>query len=190
MGAIADSFRSTQFVVFDPYEVSNEVQAILLTRAYQLPSRMMDVGMENGLTSTMMHGTETYSFILPDDAEGTQRYEILGALAINLMKVERYIVALDPSSAVLMEAHAQQLAMQILNLEHAATRSCPQVMLFLASKSCAARGVLLTASDWRYETLFQDPKSMVAKPVFERWVSLGPPERVADEWRKKYGEEE
>ncbi|KAL8894018.1 MAG: hypothetical protein Q9192_004700, partial [Flavoplaca navasiana] len=182
--------ENIQFAVFDPNEESNGVQAILLARAYQLRSRMMDVGMENGLTSTKMHGIETYSFMLPDDAEGTQRYEILGALAINLMKVERYIVALDPSSAVLMEAHAQQLAMQILDLEHAATNYYPQDMLFLASKSCAARGVLLTASDWRYETLSQDPKSMIAKPVFERWVSLGPPERVADEWRKKYGEKQ
>ncbi|KAL9032986.1 MAG: hypothetical protein Q9180_006191 [Flavoplaca navasiana] len=190
MGAIPDLFRSIQYAVFDPYEVSNGVQAILLARAYQLRSRMMDAGMENGLTNTKMHGTETYSFILPDDAEGTQRYEILGALAINLMKVERYIVALDPSSAVLMEAHAQQLAMQILDLEYAATKSYPQAMLFLASKSCAARGVLLTASDWRYETLSQDPKSMIAKPVFERWLSLGPPERVADEWRNKYGEKQ
>lgn len=190
MGAIPDLFRSIQLAVFDPYDASNGVQVILLARAYKLRSRMMDLGMENSLTSTKMRGTETYSFISPNDAEGTQRYEILGALAINLMKVERYIVALNPSSAVVMEAHAQQLAMQILDLEHAATKSNPQAILFLASKSCAARGVLLTASDWRYETLSQDPKTMIAKPVFERWVNLGPPERVADEWRSKYGEKQ
>ncbi|KAL8783403.1 MAG: hypothetical protein Q9213_004662 [Squamulea squamosa] len=188
MSRLPSLCRSIRAVVCDPHETSTAIRGPLLSRAYDLRSQLMDAGSKNGLTSTKSYGNQTYSFFTSDKTEGTKRYEILGGIAVNLMKVERYIVALDSKVAVPMEGHAQQLALQILDLERTASEHCPRAALFLACRALTAKAVLLTASDWRHDAFSRGTDSLISKPVFERWLKLCSPQRVMDEWKSKYDE--
>ncbi|KAI4271932.1 MAG: hypothetical protein L6R38_006739 [Xanthoria sp. 2 TBL-2021] len=190
LSEIPSLFRSVKSVVCSTHETPHTVRETLLSRAYDLRCLVMDVGAKHSLMFTKVYGIETYSFVLRDEAEGTERYEILGALATLLMKIERHIVALNPSLAVTMEKHAQQLAIQILDLARVTSELHPRATLYLAFGALAARVVLLTASEWRRETLFRIPNRVIAKPVFERWVGLHSSQNVShdEEWRDKYGE--
>ncbi|KAL8650960.1 MAG: hypothetical protein Q9226_004927 [Calogaya cf. arnoldii] len=181
-------FRSVRSVVCNTHETPHVVRETLLSRAYDLRCMIMDVGTSYGLTFTKLYGIETYSFVASEEAECTERYALLTAFATVLMGIERHIVALNPSLAVPMEKHAQQLAIQILDLERDASELDPRATLYLVYGVLRARVVLLTASEWRQETLFGIPNRMIAKPVFERWVGLDPSQNVSDEeWRDKYG---
>ncbi|KAL8855135.1 MAG: hypothetical protein Q9221_000041 [Calogaya cf. arnoldii] len=173
VSAFPSLFRSVRSVICSAQEAPHVVREALLSRAYDLRCIIMDVGTKHGLTFTKVYGIETYSFVMSDEeAKPIERYEVLGNLAIILMKVERHIVALNPSLAVPMEKHVQQLAIQVLDLGNAASEFHPQGTFHLAYQAVAARGVLLTASEWRHETLHQTPNRVIAKPVFERWVDL------------------
>ncbi|KAL8642604.1 MAG: hypothetical protein Q9226_008490 [Calogaya cf. arnoldii] len=187
--ATPDVFRSVRSVVCNTYETPHVVRETLLSRAYDLWCMVMDVGTNHGLTFTKVYGIEEYSFVASEEAECTERYELLGTFATILMQIERHIVALNPSLAVPMEKHAQQLAIQILDLERAASALRPRATLDLAHGALAAKVVLLTASEWRQETLLGTPNRVIAKPVFERWTGLSSsPQRAADDWRNEYGE--
>ncbi len=190
VGAMPNLFRSVRSLVCSTHEPPHAVRETFLSRAYDLRCLIMDVGTKYSLTFNKMDGLETYSFVLSDEAECTERYEILGALASILMEVERYIVALNPSLAVPMEKHAQRLAIQILDLQRVSSKCHPRAVLYLSYAALAARAVLLTASEWRHETLYRAPSSVIAKPVLERWVGLHSPQNLSDdeEWRDKYGE--
>ncbi|KAL8673088.1 MAG: hypothetical protein Q9168_002471 [Polycauliona sp. 1 TL-2023] len=188
MGAMPGVLRSVRSVVRNVDGTPDTVRATLLSRIYELRAGMMEVGTKYSLTSTRRYGTETYSSILSDEAGGTKRFEILGALATHLMGLARCAAAIDSSVAQPMEAHAQQLAMQIVDLKRETSKAHPRAALFLVCKALAARAVLLTASDWSDDISSRMPDSVVAEPVFERWMDLWSPQRVTDEWRNEYGE--
>ncbi|KAL8952704.1 MAG: hypothetical protein Q9222_001403 [Ikaeria aurantiellina] len=180
----------------DSQNLSAEKRHHILSRARDVRTRLMRLGAEENLSVTKSSGPVEYSF-LPLKQTGTDmRYEILGVFATNLMKVERLIVCLDADFAVPMEAHVQQLAMQILDLEQLASRTNPRAVLLLAFKVLAAKGTLLTADEWREETRSRPPGAVMPEAVFERWIGYSCPQRIAREskgvfdhqWRYPDGE--
>ncbi|KAL8697867.1 MAG: hypothetical protein Q9224_002113 [Gallowayella concinna] len=147
MGAILPLLRNVRSIVRNSREASIITRKSVLSRAFDLRSQLMIMGHKENLAFTKAYGTTTYSFILQEETQSNARLEILGAFAINLMRVERLIVALDSNLTVPMEAHAQQLASQMLALERDAMKTSSRAALFLACKTIAARATLLTASE-------------------------------------------
>ncbi|KAL8736409.1 MAG: hypothetical protein Q9166_000201 [cf. Caloplaca sp. 2 TL-2023] len=184
--ALPGLLRNIRSVVYDPYKTSIATREQLLFRIFDLRSRLMDMGNKNKLTSTKAYGTTKYSFLITEEYQSTAGYEILGALAISLVNVERYIAILDSSLAVTMEAHTQQLAWDLLDLEKAASKASTRAAMFLACKAMAARAVLLTANEWQQETACRAPNTVMSKPTFNCWDRLSCPQRISKEWELKF----
>ncbi|KAL8802495.1 MAG: hypothetical protein Q9200_006567 [Gallowayella weberi] len=182
MGAIPSLLRNVRSVVCNSLGASTTARENVLSDAFALRSVLMMMGSKENLTVTKTYGSMTYSFMLLEGPRSDARYETLGAFANNLMKVERSIAALDSALAVPMEAHAQQLALQILALEKFNTR----LALFLACKVVGARLVLLTASEWQQEASCRAPNTVMAQPVFERWMDSDDRYYVARGWRDEH----
>ncbi|KAL8712812.1 MAG: hypothetical protein Q9220_003020 [cf. Caloplaca sp. 1 TL-2023] len=170
-----------------PENLSAQKRNYILSRAQAVRSRLMRIGTDENLAVTRSSGPIEFSFLPPERTGTDMRFETLGVFATNLMKVERLIVTLDASLAVPLEAHAQQLAVQVMNLEKWANRTNPRAVLLLALKLLAAKGTLLTADEWRAETRSRAPGAVMAEAVFERWVGLSCPFRVAREYKDLNG---
>ncbi|KAL8802854.1 MAG: hypothetical protein Q9182_003541 [Xanthomendoza sp. 2 TL-2023] len=186
MGAIPPLLRNVRSVLSNSHGASTSTRESVLSDAFDLRSLLMIMGDKENLAVTRRYGSTTYSFMLLEGPQSNARYETLGAFANNLMKVERCIVALDSALAVPMEAHAQHLALRILAFERDAMKTNTRAALFLACKAVAAAGVLLTASEWQQEVSCRAPNTVIAQPIFERWIDSTNPYRVAREWRNEH----
>ncbi|KAI4241826.1 MAG: hypothetical protein L6R40_004372 [Gallowayella cf. fulva] len=182
MSTIPSLLRNVRSIVCSGDEASTTSRETLLSNALGLRSELMAMGNREKLATTEAYGTTTYSSMRQEEAQSAARFEVLGAFALNLLKVERLIVALDSTLALPMEVHAQELAFQILELERAGGRTNSRATLFLACRAITARGVLLTADEWYQEASCRAPNTVMAKAVFERWIELTNPQRVANEW--------
>lgn len=104
-----------------------------------------------------------------------KRYETLGVCLANATVLDRLIVALDPNTGAELEAEAQCLAHQIIELAGAACQVNARAALFMEFKLTAARAALATEYEWQiFIRSAQSERSdqPISKELFERWCSI------------------
>ncbi|KAL8703747.1 MAG: hypothetical protein Q9201_003072 [Fulgogasparrea decipioides] len=178
-------FHSVRAIVCATDETSPTERDELLERLLKLRSQIVAWGDSRNITNSKLRGTIEFNLLL-ERADSVAECEVFSVYASILLILERLIVALEGSTAWMMEAHAQQLAWGILELKKKALASMPQASLSLALKVMIAKAALLTGEEWRQDVLRRGPKGVVARDVFERWVRLAYPKHVAREFQKKY----
>ncbi|KAL8737151.1 MAG: hypothetical protein Q9181_001969 [Wetmoreana brouardii] len=174
--------HSVRTIVCATDQTSHTERDELLERLLELRSQIVAWRDSRNLTNTKFRGKVEFS-LLPDRADTEAECEAFSVYASILLILERLIVALDASTAWTMEAHAQQLAWGILELQKASALM-PRAGLSLALKFMIAKAALLTGEEWKQDVLHRGPKGVVARNVFERWIKLVCPKRVAREFHK------
>lgn len=187
IGEIPSLFHSVRRIV-SGVRTSPATQSRILVRLMDCRSRLMEWGNNNNCSVTISIGQQQqdFNYLLADPPETEVEYEVRGLWAGSLMMLERLIVSLDPGKTKVMEAHVQELAVEILSLKRQAYLNKPQAGLSLALKVMTAKAVLLTAEDWGYEMSHHTLGSTISKESFERWVVWSCPRTVAREFKVKY----
>ncbi|KAI4246888.1 MAG: hypothetical protein LQ352_006276 [Teloschistes flavicans] len=185
IGDIPSLFHSVRNLVSSP-SISSAAQSRTLARLMKLRSHLMNWGNENNYSTTRCIGQQDFNYLLPHLPASDVEYEVRGLYAASLMILERLIVTLDPGRTRIMEAHVQQLAIEILALKRQAYLNKPRAALSLALKVMTAKAVLLTAEDWEHEMSQDALRSTISNKVFEQWVTWCCPRTVAREFREKY----
>lgn len=104
-----------------------------------------------------------------------KRFEILGVCLVNVLVLDRLIVAMDPCVRVDIEEEAQSLARQVVALAEAASRVNPRSGLFMEFKLTAAHAALATEHEWHQfirNAQAEGSIGPVTKEIFERWCSV------------------
>ena len=104
-----------------------------------------------------------------------KRFEILGVCLVNVLVLDRLIVAMDPSMGEDIEEEAQSLARQVVVLAEAASRVNPRAGLFMEFKLTAAHAALATEHEWSLSVRNaqgEGSSGPVTKKIFERWCSV------------------
>ncbi|KAL8770233.1 MAG: hypothetical protein Q9194_005233 [Teloschistes cf. exilis] len=185
IGEIPGLFHSVRRIV-SGVRISPAGQSQILARLMSLRSRLMEWGNNNNCSTTMLIGRQHFNHLLPHLPESEVEYEVRGLWAGSLMMLERLIVSLDPVKSGVMEAHAQQLAVEILTLKRQAYLNKPGAGLSLALKVMTAKAVLLTAEAWGHEISQEAVGRTISKDSFERWVIWSCPRTVAEYFKIKY----
>ena len=104
-----------------------------------------------------------------------KRFEILGVCLVNVLVLDRLIVAMDPCVGADIEEEAQSLARQVVVLAEAASRVNPRAGLFMEFKLTAAHAALVTEQEWYLfiqNAQGEGSNGPVTKEIFERWCSV------------------
>ncbi|KAI4177392.1 MAG: hypothetical protein LQ343_000372 [Gyalolechia ehrenbergii] len=186
ISAIPGLTRNTRLAIRRDGKFSRLAREQLRSRIFDHRSRLMRLGVEENLASVVPYGQIECSYLLMEQAETELRYDILGVLARNLIRLERLIVALDSSVAISLEAHVQELARNVLEIERAATAVNPRATLSLTYKVMLAKSALLTGEEWRQELLCRPPNATMNTETFDRWIGLTCPWRVSRQFTSDY----
>lgn len=183
ISAIPGLARSTLLVLRQSPNISRKTRDQLRARIFEHRSRLMALGVEEKLACTVPYGRIQCSRLLMDQAESELQHDVLGVLAMNLMRLERLIVALDSSVAPCLEAHVQELARNVMDIESAATAVNPRAFLSLTSKITFAKSAILTGEEWWQEVLCRPANAVMKEETFERWINLICPWRIRHEFK-------
>ncbi|KAL8713081.1 MAG: hypothetical protein Q9225_006846 [Loekoesia sp. 1 TL-2023] len=186
ISAVPGLTSDTQSAIRRDGNVSQQTRERLSSQVSELRSRLMRLGADENLASVMLYGPVECSHLLIEQAESELQHDLLGGLAINLIRLERLMIALGSSAAVSLEAHVQELAKNVLDVEVAARAINPRASLCLTYKVMLAKSTLITAEEWRNEIFCRLPNTVIKKEVFDRWIGLTCPWRVKCEFRSEY----
>ncbi|KAI4127034.1 MAG: hypothetical protein LQ338_003403 [Usnochroma carphineum] len=163
-------FGSVRAGLKHPNELPEAAQARLLNRVLDLRARILKLGIEENLMSAFSCVTAESLQLLSEKGKSDPQLDLLGLYTTNLIRLERLIVALDSSAAMLAEARAQEMARQVLDLERTAISADSRAALSLRFKILIAKGTLSTWDEWRQEILRRPPNTMMDKNVFDHWA--------------------
>lgn len=186
ISAIPGLTSKTQSAICGNENVPRATREQLRSQVLDHRWRLMRLGADENLARIASYGQVECSRLLIEQAESELQHGIVGLLAVNLIRLERLIVALDTNAAAPLEAHVQELAKNVLDIEVAARAINPRGIPCLTYKVMLAKSVLLTAEEWRKGILCRPPNTMINKEVFDRWISLTCPWRVRREYRSEY----
>ena len=182
--------RDTRSVICKDEAIPQESQDQLQDRLFDLRSRLMTLATEENLATTVSYGQVECSRLLIEQAMSEQQHDILGLLGINLIRLERLIVALGTTKAPSMERHVQDLAAMLLQIEAAAVAVNPRASLSLTYKVMLAKAAAITAEEWRSAILSRPPHSAMSQKVFDGWIGLTCPWRVSREFASRQRQRE
>ncbi|KAI4179545.1 MAG: hypothetical protein L6R41_007782 [Letrouitia leprolyta] len=183
ISAIPGLARSVLQVLRQSPNFSQKTKDELRTHIFEHRSRLMRLGVEEKLARIVPYGQIKCSCLLMDQATTELQHDVLGVLAMNLMRLERLIVALDSSVAPSLEAHVQELARNVMDIESAATAVNPRAFLSLTSKITFAKSAILTGKEWWEEVARRPPDAVMNEETFERWINLICPWRIRAEFK-------
>ncbi|KAL8834429.1 MAG: hypothetical protein Q9170_003751 [Blastenia crenularia] len=186
ISAIPGLTRDTVSAIHNEETVPHATQEQLRSRIFDVRSRLMQLGVDENLAPIVACGQLRCSRLMIQLADSELQHDILGVLAINLIRLERLLISLGISSAVSLEAHVQELANQVLDIEAAAVAVNPRASLSLSYKVMLAKATMLTAGEWQEEISHRIPRNAIEEKAFDRWIGLTCPWRVNLEFSKEH----
>ncbi|KAI4186875.1 MAG: hypothetical protein LQ346_005606 [Caloplaca aetnensis] len=164
-------FCRVQSAIGDISADSRATQGRLLRHVLELRARLMTLAGEQDMLLSDPSGSAQEPFLLLNEAQSGIQYDLLGLYATNLIRLERLVVALQPSGSISSEENAQRLAVQILCMDHPARAIGPRTSSSLRFKMYIAKATMATREEWRREILCRPLGEVVDKEVFDHWVA-------------------
>ena len=172
-------FHEVRIIIRDTWKASLAAREELRHRILKLRSRLTRLGTEQRLMSLIQTESVDSPRVLLRNASSDIQHNLLGLYAINLIRLERLIVALDPSRGMLPESRAQDLANQAVDMEETARILNLRASLSSQFRLMTVIATLSTAEDWQQEIYRKPPAGTVDVAIFERWVRNVWPQRQA-----------
>ncbi|KAI9701355.1 MAG: hypothetical protein M1820_006577 [Bogoriella megaspora] len=133
------------------------------------------------LKAKFLEWRSTYDYLVqayPDMSEETQSQarSLLAICLVDLVLVNRLMMALDPVGNWVLEDQVQALATLISTLERKASETGFRETLFMSQKMIISQAVVHSEADWRMSRWRrreqQEDHGLIERWVFERWCSL------------------